>query len=877
MSLPHDQLEELQSLLDQFSLDELTAEQAERLETLASSSPEACDLYIQWACVHASLRFCSVEPDESAVELPAETRSSLPPPTLVVDPQPSINPQSYFTDTAQGLPVNFLQSWPVAYLIGSVIFGLGLYVASLLTVTHHVYTAQSPSHSTLKPSASSQEYVGQITGIVNVKWSDESTAALDGARVSLGRKYALASGLMEISYDSGAKVILQGPVTYQVDSHDGGFLSVGRLTARLEKKGTEVRGQGTEKVASGQSSVDSDQWSVASETNLPSPASGRGARGEGGQQQNSDGKRNQPQPALTLALSQRERGPDTNPQSLIPSPLLSPIPRPQSPVAMFAVRTPSAIVTDLGTEFGVEAVDRETTHVHVFVGSVTVSDKNNDAVQLARAGQSVHVARGKVQHVKSGPAAHQFVRKILAPDLLHDDFNDNTLDPSKWTVNTAIPASQGNAEVVARNGCVELTNRGYLVTKCEFHPDRLGGIKITGRWTFHNNQDMLQILTRSDASPTRNEQGETAEGLEFFLMTPEHDGDSVFPQILCHGIGLTLNNMRMSDSLRVHRGDAFDFTIIDNGIFGVSFSLTQVGNPSNVSTISGALNFHNSSHQYVVFHNRESAVRGHYAASLDNVTISAPAKVEPMPKMPKKPPTLAAYWSFNGTTSDASGNKNNGSAVEINYLNDVPHALANRSAQSAAFNGERSNVHVPFSPSLHINDAMTIAFWMKADAAKQTGPYRRICSNLASNCRGWEIQQTDSSSMLSIRIDTGDAEQASLNQCRTIGLAFDGLWHHVAIAADSSGDIVTYFDGIPTTQSFVYGSGFGSMANLLFGNSMNEPSDWLKGCLADAAIWRGTLTDDQIAALANGKATPLDVVKYKTPTTREEGNAGKHP
>ena len=29
---------------------------------------------------------------------------------------------------------------------------------------------------------------------------------------------------MEITYDTGAKVILQGPVTYEVESHDGGFL-----------------------------------------------------------------------------------------------------------------------------------------------------------------------------------------------------------------------------------------------------------------------------------------------------------------------------------------------------------------------------------------------------------------------------------------------------------------------------------------------------------------------------------------------------------------------------------------------------------------------------------------------------------------------------
>ena len=78
--------------------------------------------------------------------------------------------------------------------------------------------------------------VGRITGMVDCKIGD--------SRVSLGQKIDLASGLMEITYDTGAKVILQGPVTYSVEAN-GGYLAVGKLTGKLEKK-----------VASG-------QWSVA--------------------------------------------------------------------------------------------------------------------------------------------------------------------------------------------------------------------------------------------------------------------------------------------------------------------------------------------------------------------------------------------------------------------------------------------------------------------------------------------------------------------------------------------------------------------------------------------------------------------------------------
>ena len=70
-----------------------------------------------------------------------------------------------------------------------------------------------------------------------------STASGTAVLVFPWGRSSLASGLMEITYDTGAKVILQGPVTYSVETN-GGYLAVGKLTGKLEKKG-QVRGQGS--------------------------------------------------------------------------------------------------------------------------------------------------------------------------------------------------------------------------------------------------------------------------------------------------------------------------------------------------------------------------------------------------------------------------------------------------------------------------------------------------------------------------------------------------------------------------------------------------------------------------------------------------------
>ena len=113
-------------------------------------------------------------------------------------------------------------------------------------------------------------------------------------------KFALASGLMEITYDSGAKVILQGPVTYEVESAAGGFLSLGKLTARVKVEENRV-----------------DEKPDNRETASYSPL-------------------------FTIHIR----------------------------YPLFTISTPTATVTDLGTEFGVEVAKSGNTTSHVFRGVV---------------------------------------------------------------------------------------------------------------------------------------------------------------------------------------------------------------------------------------------------------------------------------------------------------------------------------------------------------------------------------------------------------------------------------------------------------------------------------------------------------------------------
>ena len=152
---------------------------------------------------------------------------------------------------------------------------------------------------------------------------------------------------MEITYDSGAKVILEGPCRYEVESASGGYLSLGKLTARIEKRGEEQH--------------------------IPLSTQ---------------------QPVIR------------NPSPL--APLLSPL---------FAVRTPTAVVTDLGTEFGVEVDKSGASRAHVFRGRIEVRAVGNASPQAVSLGEneSARIDSGKnriVSVVHQTGHQHAFVREM---------------------------------------------------------------------------------------------------------------------------------------------------------------------------------------------------------------------------------------------------------------------------------------------------------------------------------------------------------------------------------------------------------------------------------------------------------------------------------
>ena len=345
------------SLLDSAGDGALDQTQADELATLLESNSTARDVFFDQVELWTNIRLLVRAERASDAGLTAVQASFQPATPLPSGPAFSL-PYQHGT-------IDYLSSgWPMAYLIATVVVSIGIAIAA---ITHVSDPESRPlvQHSDSLPSSLSPlpSVVGQITGMADCVWEGselmsqgseengqkylESEIRRLKSPIALGDRFGISSGLLEITYYSGAKVILQGPVTYEVESAAGGYLSVGKLTARLEHKAT-------------------DTGTPISESQIPNPKS-----------------------------------------------------------PLFAVRTPTAIVTDLGTEFGVEVGSDSATVTHVFVGKVAVAvpqAKNGDQnPQILGAGQSIVVGKGKKSPVSVGNGT-QFLRNM--PKAVHKQTSD---------------------------------------------------------------------------------------------------------------------------------------------------------------------------------------------------------------------------------------------------------------------------------------------------------------------------------------------------------------------------------------------------------------------------------------------------------------------
>ncbi len=105
-------------------------------------------------------------------------------------------------------------------------------IAACLALFFWITRPKPPAAPVAKGASDENEFVARLTGAKECEWLDHAVIPPNG-RLHKGQKLNLAKGFAEITFDSGAQILLQGPASLDINSAWNATLNRGTLKASL--------------------------------------------------------------------------------------------------------------------------------------------------------------------------------------------------------------------------------------------------------------------------------------------------------------------------------------------------------------------------------------------------------------------------------------------------------------------------------------------------------------------------------------------------------------------------------------------------------------------------------------------------------------------
>jgi hypothetical protein len=251
--------EELEALLAGVVEGELSAQQTARLEALLHDDPAQREFYVRFMITHALLRWShpGVGSNAKKETAAAGQSSALPASALPITDQPILDTGA--TPTVPGAAPTSLGTSGLGGSLFSypVIFGFVLLLAiAAAAVLPQYFKAGPVAPSSPTDVAVHTEVPGnsaivkaeiaavaKMTAGENCQWGESTPGLRIGDGISIGQSLNLVSGVAEFTFDIGARVIVQSPASFSVDSSKSIRMQSGKLTAEITKaqaRGFEV-------------------------------------------------------------------------------------------------------------------------------------------------------------------------------------------------------------------------------------------------------------------------------------------------------------------------------------------------------------------------------------------------------------------------------------------------------------------------------------------------------------------------------------------------------------------------------------------------------------------------------------------------------------
>jgi hypothetical protein len=234
----------LAELISQLLDGQLPEADLEELRAVLRVDDSAREKYLEQIVTHAMLQWrtgtvnIASKQDSDTNNATASTAAA----ALAPDSAGQSNPMVTDRSSPLGFPGILRTPFPLF-----VVFCVFVLVASSFLILRYTQVLKSSRPgsenpnlvSSAKPistSKSAQLRVARLTKTVNSRW-DEATKGLQvGDIISAGQYHDLLSGIAELTFDNGARLLLQSPVSFSLESRDTVQLRAGKLTAEINNQ-----------------------------------------------------------------------------------------------------------------------------------------------------------------------------------------------------------------------------------------------------------------------------------------------------------------------------------------------------------------------------------------------------------------------------------------------------------------------------------------------------------------------------------------------------------------------------------------------------------------------------------------------------------------
>jgi hypothetical protein len=222
--------DELDALIGRLLNDDLDRHGRDRLNDLLAGDVDAQKHYIHCLDLEAAIRTQAQSQNDDDFAL-LEVQSALD--SQFCSTQPAAADASARNEKSQRVPTVSSASPPqghrVAWTIAAATILLGLSITTIDWTTDSP-KAETPGQNHV-PSAARPYPAAKLSGAVGARWAGAKLDIPEDELFPNGQRLELVEGLAELTFRSGARVVVQGPAILQIRDGSSAWVSVGRVAA----------------------------------------------------------------------------------------------------------------------------------------------------------------------------------------------------------------------------------------------------------------------------------------------------------------------------------------------------------------------------------------------------------------------------------------------------------------------------------------------------------------------------------------------------------------------------------------------------------------------------------------------------------------------